>query len=300
MTHISTPADTRPHSDRFRCGGRECNFLAAMLKTIVGMCLLVFAAAGGARAADEPAETLTKLTVERARELAANKGDLRLPKVASLSPEAAAELAKLDGRLFLDGLTELPLDLARALVLFKGNMSLGGLTSLPEELAAVLGSRAKGNTHLNGLRTVAPASASKFDSHGGMLYLDGVKSMSNETAAAFESYRGASLVLTNLSDISDKGVISLARHNKGNVLVLGITTLSPEAAAVLAQRKGKIKLRRLTSLSDEAAKNLVQTDAELTLTGLTEISAEAAELMRSKKVDLPKKFRPAAASKGTN
>jgi hypothetical protein len=264
-----------------------------MLKTILGMCLLVFAAAGGALAADEPAEKLTKLTVERARELAAIKGDLRLPKVASLSPEAAAELAKLDGRLFLDGLTELPLDVARALVPFKGNMSLGGLTSLPEELAAVLGSRAKGNTHLNGLRTVAPASASKFDSHGGMLYLDGVKSMSNETAAAFESYRGSSLVLTNLSDISDKGVISLARHNKGNVfvLVLGITTLSPEAAAVLAQRKGKIKLRSLTSLSDEAAKNLVQTDAELTLTKLTEISAEAAELLRSKKVDLPKKFR---------
>jgi hypothetical protein len=115
--------------------------------------------------------------------------------------------------------------------------------------------------------------------------------MSDETAAAFESYRGSSLVLANLSDISDKGVISLARHNKGNVLVLGITTLSPEAAAVLAQRKGKIKLRSLTSLSDEAAKNLVQTDAELTLTKLTEISAEAAELLRSKKVDLPKSLR---------
>ena len=124
MTHISTPADTRPHSDRFRGGGHECNFPAAMLKTIVGMCLLMFAAAGGARAADEPAETLTKLTVERARELAANKGDLRLPKVASLSPEAAAELAKLDGRLFLDGLKELPLDVARALVPFKGNRSI--------------------------------------------------------------------------------------------------------------------------------------------------------------------------------
>jgi hypothetical protein len=95
-----------------------------MLTTIIGMCLLVFAAAGGARAADEPAETLTKLTVERARELAANKGDLRLRKLASLSPEAAAELAKLDGRLFLDGLKELPLDVARALVPFKGNRSI--------------------------------------------------------------------------------------------------------------------------------------------------------------------------------
>ena len=28
MTHISTPADTRPHSDRFRGGGRESKFLA--------------------------------------------------------------------------------------------------------------------------------------------------------------------------------------------------------------------------------------------------------------------------------
>ena len=289
MTHISTPADTRPHSDRFRCGGRECNFLAAMLKTIVGMCLLVFAAAGGARAADEPAETLTKLTVERARELAAIKGDLQL-KVASLSPEAAAELAKLDGRLFLNGLKEFPLDVARALVPFKNHMSLDGLTSLPEELAAVLGSRAIGNTSLNGLRTLEPASASKFDSHRGSLTFYGVKSMPDETAAAFESYRGSSLVLTVLADISDKGVISLARH-KGDVLVLGITTLSPEAAAVLGQRKGKIKLRSLTSLSDEAAKNLVQHDADLTVTGLTEISAEAAELLRSKRVDLPKKFR---------
>ena len=249
MTHISTPADVRPSSDRFRCGGRECNFLAAILTTIVGMCLLMFAAAGGARAADEPAETLTKLTVERARELAAIKGDLQL-KVASLSPEAASELAKVDGRLFLDGLTELPLDVARALVPFKGHMSLNGLTSLPEELAAVLGSRAIGNTDLNGLRTVDPASASKFDSHRGGLCFYSVKSMSDETAASFESYRGSFLVLTFLTDISDKGVISLARH-KGNVLVLGITTLSPEAAAVLAQRKGKIKLRRLTSLSDE-------------------------------------------------
>ena len=28
MTHISTPADTRPHSDRFQCGGRGSKFLA--------------------------------------------------------------------------------------------------------------------------------------------------------------------------------------------------------------------------------------------------------------------------------
>jgi len=35
MTHISTPADTRPHSDRFRCGGRECNFPAAIVCILI-------------------------------------------------------------------------------------------------------------------------------------------------------------------------------------------------------------------------------------------------------------------------
>ena len=39
MTHISTPADTRPHSDRFRGGGRERNCLAAMIRSLLFVCL---------------------------------------------------------------------------------------------------------------------------------------------------------------------------------------------------------------------------------------------------------------------
>jgi hypothetical protein len=39
MTHISTPADTRPHSDRFRGGGRERNCLAALIRSLVLVCL---------------------------------------------------------------------------------------------------------------------------------------------------------------------------------------------------------------------------------------------------------------------
>jgi len=39
MTHISTPADTRPHSDRFRCGGRERNCMAALIRSLVLVCL---------------------------------------------------------------------------------------------------------------------------------------------------------------------------------------------------------------------------------------------------------------------
>jgi hypothetical protein len=39
MTHISTPADTRPHSDRFRGGGRERNCLAVLIRTLVLVCL---------------------------------------------------------------------------------------------------------------------------------------------------------------------------------------------------------------------------------------------------------------------
>ena len=49
MTHISTPADTRLHSDRFRCGGRESKFLAVTWVTA----LLVGILATGAMA-EEP------------------------------------------------------------------------------------------------------------------------------------------------------------------------------------------------------------------------------------------------------
>ena len=49
MTHISTPADTRPHSDRFQCGGRGSKFLAVTLVTA----LLVGILATGAMA-EEP------------------------------------------------------------------------------------------------------------------------------------------------------------------------------------------------------------------------------------------------------
>jgi len=32
--HTPSLPDARPRSDRFRCGGRECNFLAIRLKSI--------------------------------------------------------------------------------------------------------------------------------------------------------------------------------------------------------------------------------------------------------------------------
>ncbi|MEI7823231.1 MAG: sialate O-acetylesterase [Verrucomicrobiota bacterium] len=43
MTHISTPADVRPSSDRFRCGGRGSNFLLVVILTL-SLGLFVFTA----------------------------------------------------------------------------------------------------------------------------------------------------------------------------------------------------------------------------------------------------------------
>ncbi len=48
MTHISTPADTRPHSDRFRGGGRESKFLAVVILTL-SLGLFVFTARADVR-----------------------------------------------------------------------------------------------------------------------------------------------------------------------------------------------------------------------------------------------------------
>ena len=49
MTHISTPADTRPHSDRFRGGGRESKYPLAVVILTLSLGLFVFTARADVR-----------------------------------------------------------------------------------------------------------------------------------------------------------------------------------------------------------------------------------------------------------
>lgn len=60
----------------------------------------------------------------------------------------------------------------------------------------------------------------------------------------------------------------------------GLTTLSPEATAVLAKHEGRLNLSGLTTLSSEAATALAEHEGRLDLWGLKTLSDEALEALR--------------------
>ena len=83
----------------------------------------------------------------------------------------------------------------------------------------------------------------------------------------------------------------LARH-RGTLVLNGLTTLSDEAAGVLAQREGKIHLDGLTGLTHAAlAAKLVREHAALNLNSLTSLSDEAAGALAQNDGTLNKELR---------
>jgi hypothetical protein len=84
------------------------------------------------------AHDLTTLSIEDAKVLANQNGDLSLRSLVELSDEAAAVLAHRKGHLYLDGLTNLSDEAAKALAQCEGGVSLDGLTTLSDEAAKAL------------------------------------------------------------------------------------------------------------------------------------------------------------------
>ena len=235
--------------------------------------------------------TVKTLTVEQAREIVAkNDGKgLNLRSLTGISPDVAAELAKAQGDLRLNGLKELPPDVAEAFTPFAGHLHLEGLEEISPEAAAALGRRkGVGHLYLNGLKTLPPAVAKGLAVYRGGLYLTRVGLLSDEAAAELESYRGYGLWLYSLTDISEKGMMSLAR-GAGGGLGVAVSTVSDEAASVIAQRRGAMKLLGLKTLSDTAAASLAKHGPllRLSLSKKTVMSAEASRMLREAGIAVP-------------
>ncbi|MFN9368235.1 MAG: hypothetical protein ACK6CT_05640 [Planctomycetia bacterium] len=276
----------------FSRGGRP--FMPRHLATAFLLFLASAAMPIGAASTDEidPA-TLTTLTVEQAREIVAkNDGKgLDLRSLTSISPAVAAELAKTQGDLRLNGLKELPPDVAEAFTPFAGHFRLEGLEEISPEAAAALGRRKRGgHLYLSRLKTLPPAVAKGLAVHRGGLYFHRVGSLSDEAAAELESYRGYGLCFGGLREISEQGLITLA-HHKGNWLLLGVETLTDDAAAAVGKHKGTIKLVGLKSLSDKAAQGLAlhERGHGLHIPKTTAMSAEAAATLRAAGIVVPEK-----------
>jgi hypothetical protein len=102
------------------------------------------------------AHELTALSLEDAKVLAAQNGDLSLVGLVEISDEAAAVLATHKGHLSLDGLATLSNEAAKALAQHEGDLFLNGLTAISDEAASVL-AKHRGLLRLTGLNMLSDA-----------------------------------------------------------------------------------------------------------------------------------------------
>jgi hypothetical protein len=263
--------------------------------------------------------TLTTLTVEQAREIAASK-----PK---LSYELYGTFVSFDG------LTTLSPEVAEVLITIKHPLSFNGLTDLSPETAAALakqtrlphsgaieGKTGHADLRLNGITRLSPAAAEALAAHQGKLLLHsletldslplaqkfarepgelrlGLTMLSPAIAAELAKNRGENisrfasiLRLDNIERLSPEAAEALAAH-EGVLVLNGLTTLEPAVAAALAERVGNrqhgstgtLILNGLTLISAESATALAKFPGELVLKGITDLTPEAAAALAAHK-----------------
>ncbi|MEN9634328.1 MAG: hypothetical protein RL077_2732 [Verrucomicrobiota bacterium] len=136
-----------------------------------------------------------------------------------------------------------------------------GGTTLSVEQAKILAQDTSGRLQLDRLTTLSPEVAKELARFDGWLMLDGLTNVSDETAKALASHVGE-LSLNGLPSLSDDVAKALAAHAKGRLYLNGVSSLSAAAAQALATRKagGKfpVRLDGLTSLSPEVAAVLAE------------------------------------------
>ena len=176
---------------------------------------------------------------------------LQLRGLRTVSVEVAGALANFPGRtLDLSGLKNLSPDTAGALAKFKGCLFLNGIVRLDGGAALLLFARSSPLVmdNLNNL----PASALESLAAGkGNLTFEGVQRISLEQAKAL-SRRRATLSL-GVNELSEAQAKVLAQHDGGMLFLNNLDTLSLDSAKALSRHKEQVNLIGLTTLSDEAA-----------------------------------------------
>jgi hypothetical protein len=242
---------------------------------------------GVERTGGDAIAAIKSLTPEQARELVARRADataridtgkaalafagggvsfrgaLMLSSLESLDAETAAVLADYDeGPLFLDGLSELSPEVAGELKKFKGGprsyFSFGNCLSLA------------------GLETLSPEAAAELAAFPGEALFLGVRELSEAAFRTLMKFQRR-LYLPRLARIPAGAAESMADYRGPGVSILGLATLSPEEARVLAGlgKRWNGRLPNVKNLSLETAAVLVGfKGVRLDLDGAT-LSAEA-------------------------
>lgn len=234
---------------------------------------------------------LTSLSTESAAEFAHHEGSLILANLASLSAETAAALAPQKGLLSLRVNNPSP-ETLQGLARHTGVMVLEGFTTLSDEQAAAL-SNCQCRLNLKNVTTLSATQASalakipfdldlpelvqldldaqnNFALHTKPLTvanLTQLNSLNFATKLAATSHR---IDLHYVTTMSNECLQALVKSPEQ--LVLGLTSISPEQAAILVEHQGSLVLDRVSELPPAAIELLIKRTGKLSLGALTTLN----------------------------
>lgn len=238
---------------------------------------------------------LAAITDQAAAAISKYGGSLHLDGLTTLSDEAAASLSRHKGpSLSLDGLAEISDGLAEALADYPGSLHLDGIVSLSATQARFL---RKNNTppSLRRWRTDTALKLTTLTVEQAELLLAGrrheesmalsIESLTPDVAEVLAAYPGSSLELGKLATLTAEQARPLvdrkpAELSSRRALALGIESLTPDVADVLATHPGPLHLGKLTDIPVEAEIALTRRDGLLSCRGLTSLkSGQLAEFL---------------------
>jgi anti-anti-sigma regulatory factor len=200
---------------------------------------------------------VTELSPEVATVLASSKAELHFDALATLTPESAAALAKCEGSLGLPKLAELSPAAAKALAPHTGVLMMG-LKELSDETAAALAKRA-GDTRLDSLTSLTSLLLAERLGRQTVVWLGSVKRITPEIARA----------------LCPPAVLKDGKLGY-RWIDIGLTELSPEAAAAVVGSRHGFSMHSLESITPEAATALASPFTNMRMWGLKTISPATA------------------------
>lgn len=217
---------------------------------------------------------LTSLEPEVAAVLAKHPGNLSLPAITHLTPEVAKALVSDNENtwLGLNGLKALSPELARELAAGKCALRLEGVDTVTSEIAAILATH-KGSLAL-GLKSISPEVAEKLAMHDAWLNLNSLATIDAESAALLTKHRKW-LSLDGLKSLTPETAESLGRYNGGKLDLNGLESLELEVAKRLSSAKCEgIYLNGLKEVSPEIIQVLANGNYDLSFQGLEFIDSD--------------------------
>jgi hypothetical protein len=206
---------------------------------------------------------------------------------ATLSPALAVELAKYEGNLEIEGLGELPAASAAALASFPGpRLSFSGpvLEQLSPEAAASL-AVASADLHIPLRQLDSEPLANRIATQRGNSMLYNLETVSRQAAPALTQYRS----FFDLRALKELDSPEIARRfvegvtGAGSVTLPSLSTITPEAAEVLAAGSKSLSIGLTVLDSPEIARALAKSRLDVNLSRLRAATPQVIEILKDAK-----------------